>query len=140
MKYLFFIFFYVFAVNVVFSDEIDDAKIMFDRIHNKTETWYSTNFDILHDFDLRPLNTNTIQISSLVLTKQLQNNTKVFQRLIQGKEFTEADIYFFYLEQFKLSSYLTKFLGENPLLKSIVLEMQRVTIQACLLLIQQGRR
>ena len=139
---MFFILFCLFVSGSVFSQSNEDlAVVMFTRIHDRTQTWWRNNFSIIDDFSFTPRTNTNIQIIASVLTQQIRINTIMFQNLANRKELREDEIYFFYIEQFKLLSYMENTIGNNRegnnILVALAEELRATVIQACLLLIEQ---
>jgi len=114
---------------------------MFNRIHDRTQIWWRNNYSIIDEFDFSPRTNSNIQIISLSLTQQIKINTIMFQNVINRKELTEEEIYFYYLEQYKLCNYMETTIGgmsgANEILRGLAEELRTMVIRSCLLLLEQ---
>lgn len=141
-KNVFFILFCLFVSSFAFSQSNEDRAVaMFKRITDRANIWWQNNYSSIYDFSFTPRTNSNIQIISLVIAQQMRINTVMFQNMAKRKELTEEGIYFFYIEQTKLLTYLQETIGSNTegkkILNALSEEMNKVAVQACLLLIEQ---
>jgi hypothetical protein len=141
-KNVFFILFCLFVSSFAFSQSKEDrAMAMFKRITDRANIWWDNNYSSVFDFSFTPRTTSNIQIVSLVIAQQLKINIVIFQNVVKKKELTEEGIYFFYIEQLKLLTYLRETIGSNTegkrILDALSEETNKVAALACLSLIEQ---